>query len=378
MTIVKIMMLARQRGAVDLAVGSPGFPEPAAAALAAACEAIRGGQNQYEMPAGNMALREVVAAPAGADPVTEVTVTVGATEALSAGLQAVVGPGDEVVVFEPFFETYNRAIRLAGGVPRPVRLAVPAWRWDPAELTAAFGRRVRAVIVNSPANPTGRVLDADELAHLAALCGQWDVTCFSDEVYAEFVYDGRVHVSPRELMPERTVVLGSVSKSHALSGWRIGWAIAPPAITASIRAVHEAATIGTAAPLQRAVAEMLANISPDWSDRLRTTMQAERDQLVEALRDAGFTCDPPEGACYVLAGIDKLTTATATEFALDLIETAGIAVLPSTGFFSRPEEGEALVRVAFNKSPAVLAEGRRRLTSVHRISPTEVEPREPE
>lgn len=365
-SLVDLFLLARERGAVDLAVGTPAFPEPAPDLLSGAARALHAGHNQYELPAGNRDLRRVIAETLspGADPDSEITVTVGATEALFMALMATVDPGDEVVVFSPGFELFAQAARLAGAVPRFVPLDPATWRWDRADLAAAFGPRTRAVLLNTPANPTGRVLSAQEWAELAEVCAPWDLTVICDEVYRGFVYDGRRHLSAAEVpgVAERSIVVGSLSKSHAVSGWRLGFVRADPARTVALRRVHEMTTNGTAAPLQFAAGAAAAAAAADVAEAA-AQMALRRDLAQNLCSGMGLKFVPAEGGCFLFADISPLTggRTDSTAFARDLLEHDGVLVVPGGPFFPDSDRGAQYVRLAFNRSPETLREAERRI-----------------
>jgi aminotransferase len=349
----EILVFGRKHGAIDLAVGTPSFPSVGTEFVELACAALRAGHNQYEDPAGNRELRAAAARAHGADPDTEITVTAGATEGLNVVLQSLVQPGDEVVVIEPFFEAYAPAIRLAGASPRFVRLRAPGWQWDPAELAAAFGPRTRAVIVNSPHNPTGRVFTASEIGEVIRLCAAWHSVIISDEVYVEFVNEPGAATLPMTVDPVvKTVVLRSLSKSHALSGWRIGWIYAPPELTRIFRVVHEAFSIGCAAPLQVAAAGVLRSV-PCWSDAQRSELISKRLRLHEAVTAAGLSCSSPQGCAYLFTQLPGNAPA-ASEFVRRLAAGYHLLAAPGALFFADPAAGERYLRLAYNKSDAVL------------------------
>jgi len=353
LALAEILVLGRKHGAVDLAVGSPSFPSVDPGFIESACAALRDGHNQYDDPAGNKDLRAVAATAHGAEPDAEITVTAGATEGLNVVLQSLVQPGDEVVVLEPFFEAYALAIRLAGACPRFVRLHAPDWRWDPAELAAAFGPRTRAVIINSPHNPTGRVFSAAELSDVARLCVAWDSVIISDEVYTEFVADAGAAALPAAADPAAvTVVLRSLSKSHALSGWRIGWVYAPPELTRIFRMVHETLLVGCAAPLQVAAADLLRKV-PGWSDAERSALIRKRLRLHEAVVAAGLSCPVPQGCAYLFARLPPNAPA-ASELVRRLASECHLLAAPGTLFFADQAAGERYLRLAYNKSDDVL------------------------
>ncbi|MEU3566941.1 aminotransferase class I/II-fold pyridoxal phosphate-dependent enzyme [Kitasatospora sp. NPDC036755] len=349
---------------VNLAAGTPGWPATPPELIKHAVHALHEGVNQYENPDGNALLREWIACslPGRPDPATELTVTAGASEALAVALLAAVDPGDEVILLEPFYENFLSAVALAGGVPRFVPAQGPDWAPDPAALTAAFGPRTRAIVLNSPANPTGRLLTDEELDLIAEQCATWDVVAVSDEVYAPYVYDGARHRSAAEVpgLAERSIVLGSFSKSHSVSGWRLGYLRAAEPWTRLLRQVHIATTGGAAAPLQHAMAHAGPALHDGWDPA--ESMRTMRDHAVRALTEAGFSCSAPRGGIYVMAGIAGLTDEPSPRFARELAERTGVLVAPATPFFADPRHGDPYVRVAFNRPEATLLEAHRRLT----------------
>ncbi|MFD7054923.1 pyridoxal phosphate-dependent aminotransferase [Streptomyces mirabilis] len=360
----ELFLLARERGAIDLALGTPGYPEPATDIIEAAHEAMRAGRNQYDHPSGDLLLRERIAEglTAPTDAQTELTVTVGATEALCVALLATVEPGDEVVLLDPGYEQFRAAITLAGAIPRFVPLRAPDWRFDPADLEAAFTSRTRAVLLNSPGNPTGRVLERQELDRIAGLAERWDVTVICDEVYSSFVFDGRVSTSIAAVpgLAERSIVVGSLSKSFAISGWRLGFLRADAVRTEALRRVHEITTNGAAVPLQVAVG--LAALSAD----LRTAneeMGRRRDLALEIFTGMGMKIAPAEGGCFLFADVSPLTGGAmdSRAFALELLDTAGVLVVPGGPCFADPARGEQYVRIAFNRQVELLSEVERRI-----------------
>lgn len=357
--LAELLRLARERDAIDLAIGAPSCPKPPAELVEAACHELRTGHNQYELPTGNPALRAQLARtfPTPADPESELTITVGATEGLAVTLLAMLDPGDEVVVFEPFFENYLGALAITGARPRFVRLNPPHWRYDPVELRRAVGPRTRAILLNTPHNPTGRVLDAAELADIADVCEQWDLTVICDEVYAAFTFDGRRHLSPADMagLADRTVAIGSLSKSHAVSGWRLGYVRASQRRTQAIRRVHDVVTCGTAGPLQAAAAR--SGVLPgDWNPA--PIMQERRDQAAAILRAMGLRFEPSEGSCYLMADIGGKSDEPAERYVRRVLETAGVLMAPG-GLFFTGDRGDRFVRVAFNRPAEVLDKARR-------------------
>lgn len=363
-SLTELFVLARARGAIDLAVGTPGYPETSTRLVEEAAQAMRAGRNQYEHPAGVAELRRDIAGMlgGGADPDREITVTAGATEALFIALMSTVDVGDEVVLFSPGYEQLAAAATLVGARLRFVRLHGPEWRYDPAELAAAFSERTRAVLLNTPANPTGRVLNREELQEIAGLCERFDATVICDEVYRTFVFDGRRHVSVTDIpeLTDRNIVIGSLSKSHAISGWRLGFLRSDPRRTETLRRVHELTTNGTAAPLQAAVA------SAAWAvdlDEARIEMSRRRDLAQEIFSGMGMKFAPVEGGCFLFADISPLTggRGDGTDFAHHLLDTAGVLLAPGAPFFGDPAEGRDYVRIAFNRQAETLREAERRI-----------------
>jgi len=370
--IREMTRLADARGAINLAQGFPDFPTPAPI-KAAACAAIRGDVNQYAVTWGAKPLREAIARKARAynripvDPDTMVTVTCGSTEAMIATLLAVNDPGGEVVVFEPFYENYGPDTILSGSRPRFVRLHRPDWSIDEGELRAAFNRRTRAVIINTPNNPTGKVFSREELELIAGLCRRWNALAITDEIYEHILYDGRRHVSLATLdgMAERTVTISGLSKTYSVTGWRVGYAISPPRLTGAIRKVHDFLTVGAPAPLQEAGAKALA-FGPAYYAKLARDYAERREIFYAALVDAGLApARKPEGAYYVLCDIRRFGFPSDVAFARFLVDRIGVAAVPGSTFFPRPADGRRLVRFAFCKRPATLPAAARRL---HRLA----------
>ncbi|MEV5510187.1 pyridoxal phosphate-dependent aminotransferase [Streptomyces orinoci] len=347
-----------------MALGTPGFPETAVDIIGAANDAIRTGKNQYVFPPGDLQLREHIAGtlPVPTDPETELTVTVGGTEALFLALHALIDPGDEVVLLDPGYEQFRSTIAFAGGVPRHVPLHAPDWRFDPDELASAFNSRTRVVLLNSPGNPTGRVLTRQELNWIAELAEQWDATVICDEVYSSFVFDGRDHISIAEVpgLAERSVLVGSLSKSYAISGWRLGFLRASATRTTAMRRVQELTTNGAPGPLQLAV-----GLAAGTAD-LRTAseeMSRRRDFALEIFTGMGMKISPPEGGCFLLADIGPLTggRADGRAFTLELLDATGVVVVPAAPSFADPVRGASYVRIAFNRQFELLHEVERRV-----------------
>ncbi|MGH2446404.1 MAG: pyridoxal phosphate-dependent aminotransferase [Candidatus Limnocylindria bacterium] len=366
--IREMTRLAMAHDAVNLAQGFPDFACPPEL-KAAACEAIEADINQYAITWGARDLREAIAAKTArfypewrVDPETDVTVTCGATEGMIAAMMAVLDPGDEVVVFEPFYENYGPDAILSGAVPRYVTLHEPDWSIDPAELRAAFGPRTRGIVLNSPHNPTGKVFAREELELVAELCREHDVVAFTDEIYEHIVYGGE-HVPLPTLpgMAERTVAVNSLSKTYSVTGWRVGWVIAPPHLTAGIRKVHDFLTVGAAAPLQ-AAGTVALGLPDDYYIRLAAGYRERRDLLLAALAGTGLRAVVPDGAYYVMADIGSVTAEDDVTFARRITADPGVATVPGSSFYSRPELGRGKVRFAFPKRRETLEDAAARLS----------------
>ena len=353
--------------AVNLAQGFPDFPCPPELKDAAKA-AIDHDINQYAITWGARDLREAIAAKTTrfhptwvVDPETDVTVTCGATEGMIAAMLALLDPGDEVIVFEPFYENYGPDAILSGAVPRYVTLHEPDWRIDSDELRAAFGTRTRAIILNSPHNPTGKVFSRDELELIAWLAEEHDALVLTDDIYEHIVYAGE-HIPMATLpgMAARTVAVNSLSKTYSVTGWRVGWVIAPPPLTNAIRKVHDFLTVGAAAPLQAAGAVALG-LPGGYYDTLASDYRRRRDLLLPELETAGLRPFVPDGAYYVMADISGITDEDDVTFARRITAAPGVASVPGSSFYSRPELGRSKVRFAFPKRDATLAEAARRL-----------------
>jgi aminotransferase len=368
--IREMSRLAIAHDAVNLAQGFPDFPCPPELKDAAVA-ALHADLNQYAITWGAKPLRDAIAAKTAhtypgwdPDPEREVTVACGATEGMIAAMLGILDPGDEVLVFEPFYENYGPDAILTGAVPRYVTLHEPDWSIDRGELEAAIGPRTRAIVLNSPHNPTGKVFSRQELELIAGLCREHDLVAFTDDIYEHIVYEG-AHVPLATLpgMRERTVSVNSTSKTYSVTGWRVGWVIAPPDLSVGIRRTHDFLTVGAAAPLQHAAAVALA-LPDDYYRRLAADYRERRNTLVEALREAGFRIHEPAGAYYVMTDIRDLTTDDDVTFVRELIEGPGIAAVPGSSFFSRPELGRTKVRFAFPKRLETLREAAGRLAAL--------------
>jgi aminotransferase len=358
--IREMTRVASEHGAINLAQGFPDFPAPSLV-KDAACDAIRADVNQYAVTWGAPRLRQALADHYGrrygldVDPDRDVVVTCGATEAMAAVLLAVLDPDDEVIVPEPFYENYGPDAVLCGARPRFLSLEPPAYRLDADRLAALVTERTRAVILNTPNNPTGRVFDADELDAVAKVCREHDLLAVTDEIYEFILYEGRhTPLATLDGMADRTVTVSGASKTFAVTGWRVGTVVAPAHLTAAIRKVHDFLTVGAPAPLQEGVATAMERLDDTYYDELREVYRARRDVLVEGLVAAGFGCRPPEGAYYVLADISALTDEPDDAFSRRLAREAGVAPVPGSSFYSEPERGRHLVRFAFCKRLSTL------------------------
>ena len=360
-------------GGINLAQGFPNFPAPSALKDAAK-RAIDGDINQYAITWGAKSLRDALAATyhdlygMRVDPETMLTVTCGATEAMISTLLALVDPGDEVIVLEPFYENYGPDTDIAGAKPVYVPLRPPENVFDREELRRAFGPRTKAIIVNTPNNPTGRVFTRDELGFIASLCVEHDVVAVTDEIYEHIRYKGEhIPIATLPGMAERTVTISGASKTFSVTGWRVGWIVAPPELTAGIRKVHDFVTVGAPAPLQEAVAAGLALGRP-YFDTLSAEYRARRDLLVPALEAAGFAPRRPEGAYYVLCDITPFGFTDDTAFARWLVAEVGVAGVPGSSFYSEPELGRHLIRFTFCKTQDVLEAAAERLMRTRELA----------
>ena len=367
--IREMTRVAQEHDAINLAQGFPDFPAPDLLKEAAA-SAIHSDINQYAITWGAQRLRDAVAVKyydwygRDVNPETEVTVTCGATEAMVSVMLAVVDPGEEVIVFEPFYENYDRDTLLCGAEP----VYVPMWGredLDLERLAAAFSDRTRAIVLNTPNNPTGRVASRRDLEGIAELCRRHDAYAITDEIYEHIYYEGE-HVPMATLpgMRDRTITVSGASKTFAVTGWRVGTIVAPPRATAAIRKVHDFLTVGAPAPLQEAVAVAMETLGPDYYTDMARHYQARRDLLIGGLKEAGFRCDPPEGSYYVLCDFSGLSELPDDEFAVWLTAEHGVASVPGSSFFLDPSDGRHLVRFAFCKTEELLVEAVERLRAV--------------
>ena len=365
--------LAARTGAINLGQGFPDTDAPAEV-LEAAVDAIRAGHNQYPPGPGIAALRAAIAAHQRRfygielDPDGEVLVTTGATEAIAAALLALCEPGDEVVTFEPYYDSYAACIALADAQRRPVTLRPPDYAIDPDALAAAFSPRTRLVLLNSPHNPTGKVFTGDELELVAAHCRERDVLAVTDEVYEHLVFDGREHVPLSTLstlpgMADRTLTISSSGKTFSLTGWKIGWATGPRELVAAVQAAKQFLTFVSGAPFQPAIARAL-ELPDAYFERFRADLQAKRDRLCAGLRAAGLDVFEPAGTYFVTTDITPLGETDGHAFCLSLPERAGVVAVPTVVFYDDEAAGRPLVRFAFCKRPEVIDEAAARLAGL--------------
>jgi N-succinyldiaminopimelate aminotransferase len=369
--------LARRYGAVNLGSGTPDLPLPDFLRSAIE-EAIAGGHNQYAPVQGEPVLREAVAAHAArfygqqVDPAAEVSITSGVTEALHSAVFSLVDPGDEVIVFEPCYDSYVPCVRMAGGVAVAVTLRAPAFRFDPDELRAAFSHRTRVLILNTPHNPTGTVFTKGELTLIAELCQEFDVLAITDEVYEHVVFDGVSHVRLAALpgMSERTVTLGGAGKTFSCTGWRIGWAIGPAPLQAALGRLRQFTVFASATPFQFAVAKGLG--APDaYYSRLSAEYQARRDFLYGALAACGLTPNRPAGSFFILCDVSTFGAADGRAFCNDLARNHGVVPVPTDTFYVNEHHGDRIVRFSFCRRDEALNAAARRLVSAARLSTRE-------
>jgi aspartate/methionine/tyrosine aminotransferase len=366
--------LCEQYGGINLAQGFPDFPAPPEIKDAAK-RAIDDEYNQYAVTWGVRQFREAIAAKVErdngitCDPETEVTVTCGSTEAMIATLLAVVNPGDEIVIFEPFYENYGPDSVISGAVPVYVTLRPPDFTFDPAALRAACSPRTKAIIVNTPHNPSGHVFERHELEEIAAVCQEHDCLAITDEIYEHIIYDGRRHLSPASLpgMGERTVTIGGLSKTYSITGWRLAYTVAPAPLTAAIRKMHDFLTVGAPHPLQWAGVRAL-ELPDTYYRQLAADYAERRGVLAEALTRAGFRIFLPQGAYYIMADVsallERLGLHDDVELCHWLVREVGVAAVPGSSFYRRPELGRSIVRFAFCKRLETLREAARRLAQI--------------
>ncbi len=376
--IREMTRLAMKHDAVNLSQGFPDFAAPEQIKEAAR-QAISDDINQYAITWGAKPLRDAIVEKfartqhATYDPEREITICCGSTEAMMSSMMAIINPGDEIVVFEPFYENYGPDAILSGASPRFVKMRPPDWTYDERELASAFGPRTKAIIVNTPNNPTGKVFSRRELEFIRDLCIKWNAYCITDEIYEHILYDGTEHISMAQIdgMRDYTIVINGMSKTYSVTGWRVGWALAPPDATQSIRKVHDFLTVGAAAPLQQAGA--LALRSPQsYYDNLADTYAKKRARLLSILEKSGFTVYKPRGAYYIMTDIshfkfdEKKYPAESRDvsFAKYLVENIGVACVPGSSFYNDAQDGASQVRFTFCKKEETLAAAETRFTNL--------------
>jgi aspartate/methionine/tyrosine aminotransferase len=368
--IREMTRLALRYNAINLSQGFPDFPAPAEIKRAAQ-EAIAADINQYAITWGAKSLRNAIAEKfqrwqgISIDPEREITVCCGSTEAMMSSMMAIINPGDEVVVFEPFYENYGPDAILSGATPRFVKLHPPDWRFDPAELAAAFGPATKTIILNTPNNPTGKVFERAELESIRDLCVRWNAYAITDEIYEHMLYDGAQHISMATLdgMRERTITINALSKTYSVTGWRVGWAIAAPEVTSAIRKVHDFLTVGAAAPLQEAGALAL-KFPAEYYETLAREYLARRDRLLGILTGAGFRCFKPHGAYYIMTDISPFGFPDDIAFAKYLVKEIGVAAVPGSSFYQNPADGRTHLRFTFCKTEKTFQAAAERLAKL--------------
>ena len=368
--IREMTRLALQHDAVNMAQG---FPDFAASneVKEAARQAIADDINQYAITWGAKELRDAIARKfertqgVRVDPEQEITVCCGSTEAMMAAMMGIINPGDEVVIFEPHYENYGPDAILSGATPRFVQLRPPDWSFDREELTRAFGPHTKAIIVNTPNNPTGKVFSREELEFIRDLCVRWNAFAVTDEIYEHIIFDGARHISMASLegMRDRTITINGMSKTYSVTGWRVGWAIAPPDATTSIRKVHDFLTVGAAAPLQQAGAIAL-ELPQRYYRKLAESYLEKRDRMLAILNESGFRCFKPAGAYYIMTDITDFGFGDDLSFSRYLVEKIGIAVVPGSSFYDDPSQGASQVRFTFCKKESTLAACAERLSKL--------------
>ena len=358
--IREMTRLCNQYNGINLAQGFPDFAAPEEM-KEAACKAIHDDINQYAITWGAKNLRNAIAEKTARfngmkiDPEKNITVCCGSTEAMISTCLALVNPGEEVIVFEPYYENYGPDAILSGAVPRFISLREPDWSFDPDELKSLFNNKTRAIILNTPNNPTGKVFTRDELELIAELCRKWDVIAITDEIYEHIVYEGRKHISIATLdgMADRTVTINAASKTFSVTGWRVGYAIASEVFTSAIRKVHDFLTVGAPAPLQEAVATAM-RFPDSYYEQLRVEYLERRDFLMKGLEESGFRCYKPYGAYYIMTDITEFGFADDTTFAHALVKDVGVAAVPGSSFYSNSRNGYRKIRFGFPKKMQTL------------------------
>jgi len=369
--IREMTRLAQEFDAVNLSQGFPDFATHQTL-KDAACAAIQGDINQYPITWGAENLRQAIARDFSRRygvrvDETQVTVCCGSTEAMLSTLLAVLDPGDEVVIFEPYYENYGPDTIISGAVPRFVRLREPDWTFDVGELAAVFNNRTRAIIINTPNNPTGKVFKAEELREIAKLCLKWDVLAITDEIYEHIIYDGHRHVPMASIdgMADRTVTINGLSKTFSVTGWRVGWAIAPSDLAGPIRKMHDFLTVGAPAPLQEAGVTALS-MPESYYTEMAAGYARRRDVMCGILESHGFKFNRPQGAYYVMTDIEHFGFDSDIEFATYLVKDVGVAVVPGSSFFNDRKLGRNKVRLVYSKRDETLMEADKRLAKLRR------------
>ena len=378
--IREMTRLAMRHNAVNLSQGFPDFAAPIEVKEAAR-QAISDDINQYAITWGAKPLRDAIVEKSARtqgitiDPEREITICCGSTEAMMSSMMAIINPGDEIVVFEPFYENYGPDAILSGATPRFVKFQPPDWTYDEKELAAAFGPHTKAIILNTPNNPTGKVFSRAELEFIRDLCVRWNAFCITDEIYEHILYDGNEHISMARIdgMRDRTIVINGMSKTYSVTGWRVGWALAPPEATQSIRKVHDFLTVGAAAPLQQAGALAL-KLPQTYYDNLAATYAKKRQRLLTILETAGFTVYKPRGAYYIMTDTSRLklpaqyrsaTESADVSFARYLVKRIGVACVPGSSFYNDAHDGATQVRFTFCKKEETLAAAEARFANLH-------------
>ena len=368
--IREMTRVCQKHQGVNLAQGFPDFPAPEEI-KEAAMKAIASDFNQYAITWGASSLRKAVADKfswyngVSYDPEAEITVCCGATEAMIASLMAIVNPGEEVIIFEPFYENYGPDTILCGAEPRFVTLHEPDWHFDTGDLSRAFSNKTKAIILNTPNNPTGKVFSREELKFISDLCVKWGVIAITDEIYEHILYDGARHISLASLpgMRDQTITINSISKTYSLTGWRVGWALAPTHLTVAIRKVHDFLTVGAPHPLQEAAAAAL-RIDRRYYQAVAEQYLERRDLFIPSLEEAGFRTFRPHGAYYVMTDAGHFGFTDDVKFALHLVEKVGVATVPGSSFYSKPSLGSTKIRFCFPKRLETLRQAGERLKSL--------------
>ena len=368
--IREMTRLALTHGAINLAQGFPDFPAPEEI-KGAACDAILADINQYAITWGSERFRNAIAAKYGrtygmqVDPDRNICVTCGSTEAMISSVVGIIDPGDEVVVFEPYYENYGPDSILAGAIPRYVKLKEPDWTFDEDDLERTFNDRTRGIILNNPNNPTGKVFTREELEAIARLCARFGVVAFTDEIYEHITYDDARHIPLATIpgMEDRTITISALSKTYSVTGWRVGWAIGPEPLIKGVRTVHDFLTVGAPAPLQEAGAVAL-ELPDEYYRRLLVEYRERRDLMMEILERVGLRATTPSGAYYTMADISGFGFDHDVDAAMHLVREVGVAVVPGSSFYAEPDGGRRRIRFSFSKRLETLREAGERLLSL--------------